>query len=181
MATATASPFISGLVNQLKHKCIPFSTKVTERALDLMADHNICRRCMLRMVGVRDKSVHANIEIASSIPKKRLFDGEEAPCTLCVGLLQMDYSAIASDALALLGQYELKHKVFSLRMQLPPQLPIRNVSLRKFLEEKISQDSAIDEDLPAAIEIREIFRYLVCESFSNASDLKFDVDVRVEI
>jgi hypothetical protein len=177
MLAVVASARTSGLAHRIRNECISFSTAATERALDLMAEYDICQRCMLRMVGVRDKLLHANIEKAYSIPSKRSIEEDGFTCTVCVGLLQMDYSQIANDAVALLHNYDLKNKAFSLRMQFPAQLPIRNVSIRKFLEEKISQDVEISEDLPTAIEIREIFRYLVSESFSNASGLKFEVDV----
>lgn len=178
MVSAIKSARIASLVQKVQNSCIPFQTRVSESAFNLMADHDVCQRCMLRMVGVRDRSVHSNIESFSSIPSKRSIDEAESPCTVCVGLLQMDYSAIASDAMKLINQYDLKDKTFSLRMQFPAQLSIRNVSIRKFLEEKIALlQEEVSGTLPDAIETREIFRYLLAESFSNASGLKFDANV----
>lgn len=173
----TASSNLLSHLVQKASSCMPFHSKVSKVALNLMADHDICQRCMLRMVGVRDKSVHSTIESAVSIPSKRSIDDAKTACIACVGLLQMDYSAITADAMSILNQYDLKEKTFSLRMQFPPQLSVRKVAFRKFLEEKVNAESDCAEKLPDDVEIREIFRHLVAESFSNASGYKFDVNV----
>ena len=168
---------IPGLLKQLGTVCMPLQLKISEKVFNLMADLDVCNRCMFRLVGIRDRSVHLNLDSSPSVPSKRSLEESENTCSVCVGLLQMDYSAIALSAMELLKEYKLKEKTFSLRMQFPPQLAIRNASIKRFLEEKLALDDQVSGALPDFIEIREIFRYLVADSFSNASGFKFDANV----
>ena len=177
MVSTSKTMHIAGLVKRLASSCMPFQTKISEKAFNLMADCEVCDRCMFRMVGIRERSIHDSIEVLPTVPSKRTIDESESTCSVCVGLLQMDYSSIASSAMTLLKEYNLKEKTFCLSMQLPPQLSIRNASIRQFLEEKLSQDDTVQGKLPEAVEIREIFRHLVATSFSKVSGFKFDNNV----
>ncbi|KAI9017707.1 hypothetical protein BC832DRAFT_527741 [Gaertneriomyces semiglobifer] len=110
-------------------------------------------------------------------------------CAACLGLLQVDYDDLATQAHTLFKEqgYVLgaSNQTFVVSMRLPPQLAIRQRSFSLLINERlryfaaawpafIGRTSEEREQLPGAIDVKEVFRYLMSDAYANVSGLQFD-------
>ncbi|KAJ3036936.1 putative tRNA pseudouridine synthase Pus10 [Rhizophlyctis rosea] len=88
--------------------------------------------------------------------------------------MQLDHDKLAQTAYEKFRQenYVLGEKTFLVSTQLPAQLAIRQRSAALLVGHIVSTDLS-DLTLPPAIEIKEIFKYLISDAFSDASGLEF--------
>ena len=132
-----------------------------EKLAHSLYELNCCHSCVLRFLGNRQAHQH------QVFPKE-----ETCLCPACLGFLQMDIQSICEkgNQVFLEKKFELSAQTFSVSTQLPNQLSIRQALFKLYLKEKIQQD------LPEPIEVKEIFKYKLRDTFQATSGLTFDVD-----
>ncbi|EGF78467.1 hypothetical protein BATDEDRAFT_90402 [Batrachochytrium dendrobatidis JAM81] len=108
-------------------------------------------------------------------------------CPACLGLLQIDYSSLATQAYQkyLNKPYIRNEMTFSVSNRMPPQLSIRQRSISLMIEKMLASISSTtsDEkiDIPTPIEVKEIFKSLICASFSQESGMVYDVESKLSL
>ncbi|KAJ3183292.1 putative tRNA pseudouridine synthase Pus10 [Gaertneriomyces sp. JEL0708] len=210
------------------------------RVVAVLSQSQCCPRCVLRFLGVRDRTIHAGLkdamqewkrsclsravdtqgaeavlesddvaqietesEVEGQPPTKRIKTDTDAiavdtsgdppnttttteslsetreqvaACAACLGLLQVDYDDLATQAHAIFKKqgYVLgaSNQTFVVSMRLPPQLAIRQRSFSLLINEGLSEEER--EQLPGAIDVKEVFRYLMSDAYASVSGLQFD-------
>ena len=100
----------------------------------------------------------------------------KSPCSVCLGLLNMDFKEMAKKAHEKASQFSIVDKTFYLSMRMPPQLTIRHRSISVYLKEELAKTNAY-WSLPDPIELKEIFRHLVAKAYTDHSGFEFTTEV----
>jgi tRNA U54 and U55 pseudouridine synthase Pus10 len=135
-------------------------TEISKRISNLLEKLKICDSCILRFVGVRSIAEHKNV-ITNSLPIKfqqhsgHIFRPhgnapvtdshpeemakELSVCTACLGILQLDFNAIARNGIDryTAEKFELDDNSFNLGIKLPAQLIIRQSSIVHYISTNI--------------------------------------------
>ena len=155
------------------------SSPLKTRRLSILGKTNLCDSCKLRFLGIRDIEIHrkyvqntflaATVELRNTEVKKPKLG---PVCAACLGILQYDFLELAKNAMEILNRkgYKLSKDTFSMFLQLPTQLLIRQQAVNHYIR---SEEPEIIE----SIEVKEIFKQLIREAFELESGLTFDVDV----
>lgn len=144
----------------------PMHTKLR----NILRKISCCDICVLRFIGERDhKKVFEPSSIAEATSQKQ-------NCPACLGILhKLSIEDICKTANDLFKEqkYITDCKTFSLQIQFPLQLQIRQKSISLFILNELGTNTD-DAILENAIEVKEIFKNLVKEEFGNQSGFSFD-------
>jgi tRNA pseudouridine synthase 10 len=96
-------------------------------------------------------------------------------CPSCLGLLQIDQGQLSSKAWELFqsSRFQIPSPTFNLSIRLPFQLPIRQQATVHAL--MLQVEEKLQGAIPTPVEVKEIFKILVRDSFASVSSLTFDV------
>lgn len=128
-----------------------------------------------RKKGFQEKQIENDLELAEIEAVTIVPDELKQPvCPACLGILQINQNTLAQKGFEMFKSlnYSIPERTFNLQIRLPFQLPIRHQAIIHHISGVIEDKEAFA--LPAPVEVKEVFKYLVRDSFAKASGFEFD-------
>lgn len=172
------------------------ATSLQQNIVSACSSISICANCILRYLGIRSLDLHLKVmnENPFRIRHQQASGHELRPkgvnliatkenhdsnteakllCPSCLGLFQLDFKSLSLDAVKLMRMenYILKEQTFCVAIKLPPQLIIRHQAVIHYIQRHLTADESFD--FPDYIEVKEVFKYLVRDSFAKESNLSY--------
>ncbi|KAF9431946.1 putative tRNA pseudouridine synthase Pus10 [Entomortierella beljakovae] len=159
--------------------------------LDVLLSLDLCGRCMLRFVGLREFHIyrlssediketlsdhHATLSSSNASTSSRTRSNSDPGyiCTACVGTVQYAEDFVGS-ILEYIAKENYDVKTFNMNVTLPPSTLVRNHSISIFWDQKLSLKPTDQVD------IKEIFKMLISWPIQEETGIVLDFSSELKI